>query len=292
MPSVAMGIPALDGTLGAFEIGSDAVRIKALVAVVWFLQLGHTICALHATYAVTVTFYGQLEHIEHPPLTLSLVSLFSGLLTVVIQTFFAIRIHAVSGRWPIAVACTVSNLVAFAIQIVTLVDIIRSGGLPVLTGELRLLMIADSALIPATNIVITLALCYYLLQYQRRNQFQGTRSMVVILMVWALETSAVTSATSFLQLILFVTRKDLVWTTFFLIHAKLLSNAMLAALNGRKHLRAVHSESGIRYGGSLAARDRPNVTVIEMTNITETFHDADHTRKLQDGRGEAGNTQV
>ncbi|KAJ7608932.1 hypothetical protein DFH06DRAFT_1111036 [Mycena polygramma] len=307
MSSGVTQLPALDGTLGAVEVGvlfgtflfgiatlqafnyyvtfpKDTIHVKALVAFVWLLELGHTICSLHATYSVTVTFYGQLEHLEKPPLTLNLISFFSGLLTMTIQTFFAFRVHAVSGRWRLAAACCVSNVVALVLQLVGTAHVIESGGFPSLTGKARWMMIANSALIPATNIAIALSLCYSLWQHQTHNGFPQTRSMVVILMVWALETSAITSAASFMQLILFLTRSDLVWVTFFLIHGKLLSNAMLASLNGRKRFRAVNTESAGIIGSTISTRER-NVTVIQMNQITETSSDIP-SRK--DGAGSHG----
>ncbi|KAJ7059566.1 hypothetical protein C8F01DRAFT_216407 [Mycena amicta] len=62
--------------------------------------------------------------------------------------------------------------------------------------------------------------------------------MVELLILWSVESTVLTSTTSILQIILFLTRTDLVWTIFFMIQAKLISNSMLASLNGRRRLRA------------------------------------------------------
>ncbi|KAJ7712004.1 hypothetical protein B0H14DRAFT_690220 [Mycena olivaceomarginata] len=61
--------------------------------------------------------------------------------------------------------------------------------------------------------------------------------MVDTLILWAIESTILTSAGSFIQIILFLTRTDLIWAGVFLVQSKLFSNAMLASLNGRQRFR-------------------------------------------------------
>ncbi|KAJ6507580.1 hypothetical protein DFH09DRAFT_1199724 [Mycena vulgaris] len=300
---IAQRFPSVDGSLGAIEIGlvlgtflfgiltlqtfnyygaypTDSKWLKGLVTLVWSLELSHAIASWHAAYLITVTFYGQPEHILTPPHSLELVVGFSGALTMVVQTFFAFRVRVLSSRWPLTMACCALNVLAFIFSIIIVVTLWRSGGLSVIESKARWLMITNSTLVPATNILITSSLCYYLWKIQKsQNRFKKTRTMVVTVMIWTIETTIITSAASILQLILFLARKDFVWTTFFLLHAKLLSNCMLASLNGRKRLRSGTSDVGITNGDTTGGRDR-SVTVIHMDRVTETYTEGGHSKAI------------
>jgi len=292
-------IPALDGTLGAIEIGvvlatflfgmltlqvfryfraypEDSVLLKALVTFVWFLELAHTISSWHGVYLITVTFYGQPQHIAKPPPTLFVIVVFSGVLTLAVQTFFAFRIRALSKRWSITVVCCVLNILALVLNIMPLPSLIANGYTDLGTKDHWIVVVA-SVLVPATNVLIAISLCYYLSKILRVQQgygkFKQTRSMVVTLIIWTAETTIITSVMSIMQLILFLSRGDLVWTTFFLLHAKLLSNCMLASLNGRQRFRgAVVSDTGVLIVGPESPGDT-NVTVLRMNHLSDTFND-------------------
>ncbi|KAJ7712292.1 hypothetical protein B0H16DRAFT_1744273 [Mycena metata] len=153
-------IPPLDTTLGAIEIGgvfatflfglatsqtlhlystfpTERPALKLAVAVVWFLELGHTIATWHAIYLLTITFYGQTRYIEQPPQSLYATILLSSLIACIIQgssalnapdfllmsdllqTFFANRIRVLSGRWVFTLICWVLTFarVAFSISV-------------------------------------------------------------------------------------------------------------------------------------------------------------------------------
>ncbi|KAJ7802558.1 hypothetical protein B0H14DRAFT_3884498 [Mycena olivaceomarginata] len=89
----------------------DSNLLKAAVAFVWVLELGHTISALHALYLQTITFYGQPNHVLSPPLSEDITILFAGLIYTVVQTFFANRVRVLSGQWYImALACVLGLL--------------------------------------------------------------------------------------------------------------------------------------------------------------------------------------
>jgi len=295
----APAIPALDGTLGAIEIGAvvetflfgmltlqtfnyartypdDSVFLKALVSLIWLLEVAQIACAWHGLYSVTVTFYGQPQHISNPPPTLRFLACFTGTLTLAVQSFFAFRIRALSKRWLIPVLCCVLNILAFVLGIMTVPGQLEHGYSSVETKG-RWLAAASSAIVPTANTLTAGTLCYYLWDTMRLQQgfgkFKQTRTMVVTLIIWTLETTIITSVMSIIQLILLLSRGDMAWTTFFLIHGELLSNCMLASLNGRQRFRgAIVSDTGVLIAGS----ENPggtNVTVVRMNHMTETFND-------------------
>ncbi|KAJ7894492.1 hypothetical protein B0H14DRAFT_3854317 [Mycena olivaceomarginata] len=257
-------LPALDDTLGAIQIGvilgtflfglltlqtfnyfrtytKDTLLIKTLVGVVWGLELAHSISGWHSVYKITVTFYGQRAYILDPPHSIVLMALFSGLLTMVVETFFCVQgPHTVRALVDHSYMLHIERSCAH-IQHHPSSHLLARQWVPRIEGEKQNLWIVATAscVVPVTNILVAIALCHYLRNIkQAQAEFVKTRTMVVTLIVWTAETTIMTSLMSIMQVILFVARDDLVWVTFFLLHAKLLSNCMLASLNGRQRFRS------------------------------------------------------
>ncbi|KAJ7889787.1 hypothetical protein B0H14DRAFT_1150401 [Mycena olivaceomarginata] len=248
----------LNGSLGALEIGivlgvflfgietlqtfnyyrrfpKDSNLLKATIGFVWVLELGQTILTLHALYLQTITFYGQPSHVLSPPLSEEIPILLSGLIYTVVQTFFANRVRVLSGQWyAMALAC-VLGLFRFVGDVWIAALLLKYERVTVLL-EWRWLVTTSLSLDLSTDILITASLCFCLWN-MRSCESKRTRSMLDTLILWAIESTILTSAGSVIQIILFMTRTDIVWAGVFAIQSKLFSNAMLASLNGRQRLR-------------------------------------------------------
>ncbi|KAJ7894469.1 hypothetical protein B0H14DRAFT_771704, partial [Mycena olivaceomarginata] len=137
--------------------------IKTLVGVVWGLELAHSISGWHSVYEIAVTFYGQRAYILDPPHSIVLMALFSGLLTMVVETFFAFGVRTLSRRWLITVICSILNILALIFSIILVVIFWRGNGFPVLREKQNLWIVATaSCVVPVTNILVAIALCHYL----------------------------------------------------------------------------------------------------------------------------------
>ncbi|KAJ7788991.1 hypothetical protein B0H14DRAFT_251192 [Mycena olivaceomarginata] len=207
----------LNGNLGALEIGSvrfpkDSNLLKAAVAFVWVLELGHTISALHL-YLQTITFYGQPSH-------------------VLIQTFFANRVRVLSGQWYIMALACVLGLLRF-VGHMSIAALLLKYVRATIILEWRWLVTTSLSLDLSVDILITASLCFCLWN-MRSCESKRTRSMVDTLILWAIESTILTSAGSVIQIILFLTRTDLIWAGVFLVQSKLFSNAMLASQRFRE----------------------------------------------------------
>ncbi|KAJ7115663.1 hypothetical protein C8R44DRAFT_739419 [Mycena epipterygia] len=280
---MASNLPSLDGTLGDLEIGlvlatflygiqtlqtfnyyrqypEDGVRLKILVAVVWFLELGHTICGCHAVYLLTITFYGQPQHIMiDPPLSLLFMLLFHAGITFAVQTFFAFRVAMLSRRWFTTIVCCVLNLLRLACFLVTFAKLYKRPNLSLLVTEFRWMVIAVLSISPIVDVSIATALVYYLWR-ARDSHYKQTTRMVDTIIVWTVGERMVTLLSVFIKhrrpnplSILGISYFNAVivravsWAIFYLIQAKLFSNSMLASLNGRRRLRPfdpTHQNSG------------------------------------------------
>ncbi|KAJ6555045.1 hypothetical protein DFH09DRAFT_1365995 [Mycena vulgaris] len=259
-----MTSPALDGTLGALEIGTvigvflfgmatlqtfnyygqfpeDSKILKVTVAVIWFLELGHTICSLHGIYSITVTFYGQPpeDAFLKPPPSIVATLLFSGTIDALVQLFFGNRIRVLSGRPIFLVISAAFATLRFVCDITLAARLwIDNAGFTILRTKVLWEMITASSIGPAGDIFIAVVMCHWL--WQRRDtgsHFNRTRRMVDTLIIWTIETTLVTSIAGIMQLVLILARNDLTFIPFYLIQPKLFLNAMLAGLNRRTRFR-------------------------------------------------------
>ncbi|KAJ7053205.1 hypothetical protein C8F01DRAFT_555501 [Mycena amicta] len=226
---------------------------KALIAGVWLIELGHSIAMWHAIYQMVVTFYGQPEHLANPPHSLELTVLFAASINIVIQTYFALRIRALSHSWLITSICSLLTLARFVFNMVMLAEFWVSNGFAIFQTRLRWLMLCVSTIGPSVDVLIAGSLCFFLWRLREGRIGKGdregaeagvtvmpeTRKLIDKIILWSLETTSITSAAGVLQLILFVTMEDnLVWIAVFLIQPKLFSNSLFAHMLGRKQLRA------------------------------------------------------
>ncbi|KAJ7315702.1 hypothetical protein DFH08DRAFT_1086769, partial [Mycena albidolilacea] len=286
---------ALDGSLGVFEIASvlatwlfgietlqtfnyysdfpkDPKFLKALVGVIWFLELGHTIASWHGLYGVTITFYGQIEHWLSPPLSLVFPILFHACIALAVQSFFVYRVRVLSKQWFIPVLCCVLNLVHFVFNILLFGQLATNRVFSIETQQLSWEITFASSIGPAVDMIVAASLVFYL-WHRKTTNFRQTNRIVDTIILWTLETTLLTTASGIMQLILFLTRRnDLSWEMFFLIQAKLFSNSMLASLNGRKRFRSLDGDShAIALSSAGASANTSNV--IRMQHTSEPYGD-------------------
>ncbi|KAJ7255757.1 hypothetical protein C8J57DRAFT_1345556 [Mycena rebaudengoi] len=308
------GIPPLDDTLGAFEIGgvvctflfgigtlqtfyyyghfpADSKLLKSAVGLLWILELGHTISTWHAIYSVTVTFYGQSQYIKRPPHSLEMVVVFSAPIYFIVQVFFANRIRKLSGRWAITIICWVlaflravgsAGVIAISLHIKEISE---------LQERYKPLMITLITLGAMGDVLIAASLCYCL-RTMRTSEVDETRRMVDTLVLWTIESGVATGGASVITILLFVLRSDLVWIAFYLILAKLFSNSFLASLNGRQRFRVPKSDVVNLGTGHLSSNPshlvfvpQSNIgTALESSTTRHSFADVDSSKDVERGK--------
>ncbi|KAJ7446339.1 hypothetical protein FB451DRAFT_1291912 [Mycena latifolia] len=240
---MASGAPSLDGTIGNAAIGlalstflygietlqtynyyrdykNDTRGLKMLVAVTWCLELTQTMLSWHAIYSMTITFYGQPQHLAAPPFSLILVVLFSAMVNfLVVQTFFAFRVRVLSNRWPIPILVCVLNLLRFMGNVAMFAEEYKHPDFSLLQTHLHWIFTASSAIGPFVDIITASSLCYFLWHYKKSN-FEQTSTMIDSIVIWTVETTLITTLSGAMQLILFLTRTDFTWIIFYLMQAK------------------------------------------------------------------------
>ncbi|KAJ7613561.1 hypothetical protein FB45DRAFT_938692, partial [Roridomyces roridus] len=282
--------PHLDSTLGAFQISGalntflfgietlqvylyfrdysgERTRFKALVASMWLVGFGHTICTWHSLYSTNVTYYCQPEHIVTQPHSMELMVLFSVMTYILVQGFFAFRVRMLSKSWLLPIICWALVAARVVLNLLQMGILWEQPSIAIYEGKHRGLMLAGSAMALASDLVITASMCFYL-QKAGGSQFKETRRIVDALFIWSIETGMATSLLSILFVVFIVTRNDFIWFIFYNAQAKLYSNALMVSLNRRQILR---NNNAINMSNSFQTRsgDRNRTMVVEMTTMTE-----------------------
>ncbi|KAJ6464048.1 hypothetical protein C8R45DRAFT_1107621 [Mycena sanguinolenta] len=164
----------------------DPVHLKFMVALIWFLELGQTICNLYTNYSWSITFYGRSpqEMLIHPSRLLLVGFLFSSLSRTVIevgsslwyfftvpdgsQLFFANRIRVLSKNHYIVLLCLVLTMSCLVGSVVLVAKIWTSPvGLIFLKSKLEWGMVVFTSVDPLADILITFYMCFHLWRLRR-----------------------------------------------------------------------------------------------------------------------------
>jgi hypothetical protein len=135
-------------------------------------------------YIITVTFYGQPQHILAPPLSLVFPIFFNALIAIAVQvlphplldlstltfgfqTFFVYRVKVLSGQWLIPILCCVMNLARLGFNMLLFGKLSQRPVFTLLTTEFNWEIVLVSSIGPAVDIIVAFSLIYYL--WHRRN---------------------------------------------------------------------------------------------------------------------------
>ncbi|KAK7040658.1 hypothetical protein VNI00_009564 [Paramarasmius palmivorus] len=257
----------------------DRVIYKALVSVVWFIEVLDQICIGHFIYIYSISHFGD-------PLILITGDVVP---TLMFQVLLGTSVGAIV-KWrafpslPIDPAntfidCTVASLSAcgdhnapmtLLIFILTLLQLglgitytTRCFQLKKLLFLANLKIIASLSLASGAlaDIVTAATLCYYLQHF--RTGFKRSDSLINLLMIYAVNTGAITSVISVCTLILQydVSPKTLKFMGFYFVLSKLYAISLLCTLNTRRVVwgQGTENESSGTSGG--VARHVPSFVV-------------------------------
>ncbi|KAJ7077651.1 hypothetical protein B0H15DRAFT_805110 [Mycena belliarum] len=221
--------PHLDGTIGNATIGvafstflfgietlqtfnyyrdfpKDSKKLKVLVSMIWIIELTQTMLTWHAP-----------QHLASPPFSLILVVLFSAMINFLVQTFFALRVQALSKAWAIPVLVCVLNLLRFMANVGIFAQLVKRPEFSLLETSLHWLFTTGCAIGPVVDILTATSLCIFLWRYKSSNFEQISGALQLIFTVFA--------------------------------------NSMLSSLNGRQHLRRSKPQGNLDGGSHFLAFD-------------------------------------
>jgi hypothetical protein len=236
--SVFLGITTVQMYIYYKNDFRDPLWIRLLVSLIWVLETTHTVFIWIYLYSLTVTNYGNPAALVTSPWTLSMSSVFDGLIGGAVQAYFAHRIYILSGHLLLPIISWLGS----ALQVALTLSIAIIGSRMTLrefASRFEWIVTTSLVAIMVVDILNTGGLCYFLFVERSKNRVKRTRLAVDKLILWTIETGLVTSVAAVVMLILFLGKPGTaLWISITLFYAKLYSNCLLASLNGRISLRA------------------------------------------------------
>jgi len=260
--AVAIAPPKLDGTLGAILVGifvscvlygltvlqtvyyymafpKDHIHVKALVAVVWVLDTLQIAMACQAAYWYLITHYGDYATLNTVIWSLTADVFLTSAIAFVVQMYMIRRIFILSRNWFISGFLTSVALLAVGSGFAYGGRLAELGETSLIPKILFLIRTAlGSAL--AVDALITITLIYYL--NKNRSGMKSTDSIIDLLIIFAVNTGAITSLCALLDVIFHTTLPNtLAYESFYVILSKLYVNSFLGTLNAREIIRGAAS---------------------------------------------------
>ncbi|KAH8926529.1 hypothetical protein BT69DRAFT_1317546 [Atractiella rhizophila] len=179
----------------------------------WLLRLAVVVMALSDTlctvanqigvYDYTITHWGEDQYLatQHWPIPTYLIC--TAVTSFIVQTYLTHRYWRLSRNNIIAVLLACLTLLGVGANISVAVAVVIYTSYEERSKIVKEVVIWFCAK-AATDISIASALVFYLIQFRKRTVFEETRSHLVTMMLYAIETGAVTSAAALTAFALFV----------------------------------------------------------------------------------------
>jgi len=230
---------------------NDDRRIKALVAVVWFLDVCHTIFVSIALWDHLIAHFGDLARIDYIPWSLAMTIAFTAILTFLVHLFFVHRIFKLSlNNFVIAVPLGLLACARLCFACLTTAKMIKLRSLKEFVALYTWSFSTGLSLSSLLDILITTLLCYLLLQNHKKDS--SMNGVLDSLMLYAFENGSLTCAATVTSLVCWLTmHTNLIFMGIHFVISKLYANSLLATLNARKNLyptghRSQHSNGSER----------------------------------------------
>lgn len=217
---------------------NDRRSIKALVGVVWFLDVWHTIFLSSALWDYLIAHFGDVSRIDYLPWSLAMTIILTATLTFLVHLFFVYRIFKLSLKnFGIAIPLTLLVCARLCFACLTTVKMMQLRS----WNEFRALYTwsfsCGLALCSLLDLIFTTLLCYFLLQNHKRHS--SMNGILDSLMLYAFENGSLSCAAALTSLVCWVTMPNLIFMGIHFVISKLYGNNLLATLNARKNLRQV-----------------------------------------------------
>ncbi|KAF8803161.1 hypothetical protein BYT27DRAFT_7145453 [Phlegmacium glaucopus] len=251
----------LHATIGALQIGSiisvflfgiitlqahmyytsfqeDRWSFKALVAVVWIMEVLHTAGVNYIIYNSTITLYGEPQELVRFPV-LGGIIIVGGLITFSSQGFFAVRLYTILPKpyCIIGIFCIFLSAVRCVASVFLAVQTIIAPTLASTEMQWKWLISTLLAGGAAVDVIIAVSMLHYLSRTREKALERATR-LIDYLIAYTIRTGSLTSVSAVTVVICFqLMPSNFVWLAIYTCLAKLYTNSLYSALNSRKEMR-------------------------------------------------------
>ncbi|KAI0717411.1 hypothetical protein C8T65DRAFT_737992 [Cerioporus squamosus] len=303
---------------------SDPTYLKLLVFFLWVLDSLHLALITHSLYFYAVTNFSNLLELMIPTWSILSQIVVTGVSDGTVRGIFCQRVWKLSNKnWLLCLAIVVSSLVVFSGSIAfavkgyvgSLQSIFRDPWSDMNSTRFSIASFADLSQISdilyvslgagvVADVLIAASMCVLLAK--RRTGFARTDSMVRVLMMYSINTGALTSLCAMLCLVTYANMpNDFVFIAFYFVLPKLFLNSLLATLNARRPLRESNSAAMVpiplsttsnsrmsfssrpQYSHSRGGHSDQRNLEIQVQTVTDSKTDPDPHGEVKEVRGES-----
>ncbi|KAI0667816.1 hypothetical protein C8Q78DRAFT_289007 [Trametes maxima] len=274
------GITTLQSFMYYQKYPGDVLSLKLLVAAVWTLETVHTIFCMQFLYAYLIEGFANYSYFLQINWGIGVTVVTSAGIALCVQGYYVWRVWCVSSKswlWTLIIGVFALARVAFGIGS-TILSYVYSDWITFRDTKSSLITISgglgSAALV---DMLVALTLSYYL-NKGRSSWHKESNSKINMILLYAVNTGALTGTASLLCVILFATQKQsLVFLGLVEIQAKLYANSFLGSLNARAHIRnknnpaAQYPSFEFSSNGGFRAGAGPQVQVAVTVPKVEVF---------------------
>ncbi|KAJ3985430.1 hypothetical protein F5890DRAFT_1510100 [Lentinula detonsa] len=192
--SILFGILTMQIYYYQKNYSQDLPWIKyGLVFGIWFIELVHTICIVHAIYFYSVIHFGDAEALDGWPVSFAIAVICHGTVAVLVQGFFAYRIARFTGHFCIVlVPCfgvMIFELVSDIVIGVEMATVAPQSHIP-FQDNWEWLILTVLCLRTTLDVLISGAFVYHLMKW-RNDISENTLAVIDKLILWTIETGLV-----------------------------------------------------------------------------------------------------
>ncbi|KAL7281915.1 hypothetical protein ACG7TL_003381 [Trametes sanguinea] len=260
---ILYGVTTLQTFIYYQTFSDDSRFLKGVVGAVWVMETLHTALCMELVYTYSVTHFGDYDFLGNIYWGAGASILVGVFISAAVHAFYIRRVWIMSsGSIPVTAFISLLALCRFGCGLgsfilsleITEWSPFRANVSPLVTIALGLGCAA------AVDVLVALTLSYYI-QHGRGKWDSGTQesdSRIDTVLIYAVNTGAITALASILSVILFATqKKSLVFLGLVEIQSKLYANSFLGSLNVRAAHRTAPSSATYEFTPRRAPIIRP-----------------------------------
>jgi len=213
----------------------DHISFKAIVYFLWFLDTFHLGLITHSLYFYLITSYAEPAKLLFPTWSILSQVYVTVVSDLIVRVIYARRVWIISRSVIISVVIAATSAVTFGAGIAFTTLAVMDKTFASFPRISYLMYISLSSAVLA-DIIIASALCVSL--SRSRTGFKTTDSLVTVLMLYAINSSVLTTVCAAACLITYaIWPKEFAFIGIYFCLSKLFFNSLLAMLNGRSSLK-------------------------------------------------------
>ncbi|KAI0756065.1 hypothetical protein C8Q80DRAFT_1126243 [Daedaleopsis nitida] len=218
--------------------GDDYKRNIIIVSLLWLLDSLHLSMAFASAWIYLIQNWGNDHIYDFIPWTIALTVALTAIVTLISHCFFAHRVYILSGcSWWLTSPILLLAVGRLAAALVSTSEMIGLRSYEAFVDQVGWVFTMGLSLSTTVDVLITVSLIA-LLQRSRTGFSTVTDHLIDIVTLYTFETGLVTSITTAVSLICWLTMpRNLIFLALHFSISKLYATSTLATLNARKSLR-------------------------------------------------------